>query len=362
MASTARQSFEAANAVVDAETEWLFSHDAAAYQALLKKAPWREDPYYFQHVRISVVALLKMVLHARAGGDMEVMGLMQGRVCCETRTMYVTDAFALPVEGTETRVNAQDEAYEYMVSYLDGCRATGRPQHALGWYHSHPGYGCWLSGIDVQTQQTNQQQDPFVAVVIDPWRTMTAGHVDIGAFRTLPAEHHVDAPSARPPVPADKAEDYGAHASRYYPLDVRFFKLASDRAVYERLWSQYWAHALHTSPSRLERAMAVQATHDLARQLGTHATAVHGAPPPTGVSLVQAARAAPRAADADSDATGLAQHLAQREHELPLARLAAASYERAADAEHAALRAALHDSLWPTREADDAARDVAIQE
>ncbi|KAG5038482.1 hypothetical protein JHK86_019322 [Glycine max] len=27
------------------------------------------------------------------------------------------DAFALPVEGTKTRVNAQADAYEYMVDY-----------------------------------------------------------------------------------------------------------------------------------------------------------------------------------------------------------------------------------------------------
>lgn len=33
--------------------------------------------------------------------------------------------------------------------------------------HSHPGYGCWLSGIDVSTQLQNQQfQDPWVAVVV----------------------------------------------------------------------------------------------------------------------------------------------------------------------------------------------------
>ena len=31
--------------------------------------------------------------------------------------MVVMDAFALPVEGTETRVNAQADAYEYMVEY-----------------------------------------------------------------------------------------------------------------------------------------------------------------------------------------------------------------------------------------------------
>lgn len=43
----------------------------------------------------------------------------------------------------------------------------GRLENAIGWYHSHPGYGCWLSGIDVSTQMLNQQfQEPFVAVVV----------------------------------------------------------------------------------------------------------------------------------------------------------------------------------------------------
>ena len=48
-----------------------------------------------------------MVMHARAGGSLEVMGLMQGKI--DTRdpagpTFIVMDAFALPVEATETRV------------------------------------------------------------------------------------------------------------------------------------------------------------------------------------------------------------------------------------------------------------------
>ena len=56
-------------------------------------------------------------MHARSGGNLEVMGLMQGKVI--GNTMVVMDAFALPVEGTETRVNAQAQANEYMVQYLD---------------------------------------------------------------------------------------------------------------------------------------------------------------------------------------------------------------------------------------------------
>lgn len=29
-----------------------------------------------------------------------------------------------------------------------------RPEMVVGWYHSHPGFGCWLSGVDVNTQQS----------------------------------------------------------------------------------------------------------------------------------------------------------------------------------------------------------------
>lgn len=64
---------------------------------------------------------------------------------------------------------------------------VGRQENAIGWYHSHPGYGCWLSGIDVSTQMLNQNfQEPFVAIVIDPVRTISAGKVCLGAFRTYP--------------------------------------------------------------------------------------------------------------------------------------------------------------------------------
>ena len=68
-------------------------------------------------MRISALALLKMAMHAKSGGNIEVMGVMQGKVLDDT--FIVMDAFALPVEGTETRVNAQAEAYEYMVDFLE---------------------------------------------------------------------------------------------------------------------------------------------------------------------------------------------------------------------------------------------------
>ena len=78
------------------------------------------SPHYFKHIKISALALLKMVMHARSGGNMEVMGLLLGKV--DGNTMIVMDGVALPVEGTETRVNAQAQAYEYMASYTEAAK------------------------------------------------------------------------------------------------------------------------------------------------------------------------------------------------------------------------------------------------
>lgn len=61
-----------------------------------------------------------MVMHARSGGNLEVMGLMLGKV--DGETMIIMDSFALPVEGTETRVNAQAAAYEYMAAYIENAK------------------------------------------------------------------------------------------------------------------------------------------------------------------------------------------------------------------------------------------------
>jgi COP9 signalosome complex subunit 5 len=78
------------------------------------------SPHFFKDIKISALALLKMVMHARSGGTLEVMGLLLGKV--DANTMIVMDSFALPVEGTETRVNAQAQAYEYMTAYIEAAK------------------------------------------------------------------------------------------------------------------------------------------------------------------------------------------------------------------------------------------------
>lgn len=209
-----------------------------------------------------------MTMHARSGGNLEVMGLMQGKI--SGNTFVVTDAFRLPVEGTETRVNAQDEANEYMVGYLEACRQQGKLENAVGWYHSHPGYGCWLSGIDVSTQHTQQMfSDPFCAVVIDPDRTISAGKVEIGAFRTFPEDYKNEAvdTDGYQSIPLNKAEDFGAHSSRYYSLEVSHFKSTLDSHLLELLWNKYWAQTLSQNPLTSNHDFTTKQIADLAEKI-----------------------------------------------------------------------------------------------
>ena len=225
-----------------------------------------------------------MTIHARSGGDIEVMGLMLGKV--EHETFIVTDAVRLPVEGTETRVNAGSEADEYAAQYLSLSRDAGQADNAVGWYHSHPGYGCWLSGIDVQTEHNNQlYQDPFLAVVIDPHRTISAGKVEIGAFRTYPEGYKPEGAESSDTglaaVPTAKAADFGAHANRYYALEVSHYKSTLDSKILEQLWNKYWVQTLSSSPLFTNREYVTSQIADLAvktRMLHERAKAQGDAP------------------------------------------------------------------------------------
>lgn len=207
-------------------------------------------------------------MHAKSGGNLEVMGVMQGKVMGDT--FIIIDAFALPVEGTETRVNAQAEANEYMVSFLETSKQTGRPEHVVGWYHSHPGYGCWLSGIDVNTQMTNQRyQEPFLAIVVDPHRTLAAGKVELGAFRTYPEGYSPpdEGPSQYQTIPIDKIEDFGVHAKQYYQLETSYFKSYTDEVLLDALWMKYWGATLSSSPLRAVRDLVTKQLNDVGKKL-----------------------------------------------------------------------------------------------
>ncbi|KAL0069026.1 COP9 signalosome catalytic subunit rri1 [Marasmius tenuissimus] len=231
--STASQTFDLLNNVqVLSPEDEIFKYDREEQKRINDAAPWKNDPHYFKKCKISAVALIKMVIHARSGVPYEIMGMMQGKII--GTTMVIMDSFALPVQGTETRVNAGNEAAEYMVQYMEG---SGK---------------------------------------VDPNRTISAGKVDIGAFRTYPENYKPPntSPSEYQSIPLSKIEDFGVHANQYYQLEVEIFKSSLDQELLGMLWNKYWANTLSQSPLISNRAYAVSQLADLHQKLSKAGSAV----------------------------------------------------------------------------------------
>ena len=134
-----------------------------------------------EQIYISPLSLLKMLRHGKAGIPLEVMGLMLGDYV-DDYTVKCIDVFSMPQSGTETTIESIDEGFQ--VKMVEMLKQTGRNEIVVGWYHSHPGFGCWLSSTDINTQKTFEQQVPrTVAVVVDTIQSVR-GRVVIDAFRT----------------------------------------------------------------------------------------------------------------------------------------------------------------------------------
>ncbi len=98
-------------------------------------------------------------------------------------TIKVVDVFAMPQSGTSVSVESVDPAYQQQI--LEMLKQTERTEMVVGWYHSHPSFGCWLSNVDINTQQSFERLNPkTVAVVLDPIQSVR-GKVVIDAFRLI---------------------------------------------------------------------------------------------------------------------------------------------------------------------------------
>ncbi|EDQ85428.1 uncharacterized protein MONBRDRAFT_11954 [Monosiga brevicollis MX1] len=199
-------------------------------------------------VHISSLALLKMLKHGRAGIPMEVMGLMLGEFV-DDYTVRVIDVFAMPQNGTGVSVEAVDPVFQTQM--LDMLKQTGRPEMVVGWYHSHPGFGCWLSGVDINTQQSFEALNQrAVAVVIDPIQSVK-GKVVIDAFRLINPQTLMMGQEPRQTTsnlghlerPSLQARIHGLNR-HYYSLAINYRKNPLEEKMLLNLHKRPWDHGL----------------------------------------------------------------------------------------------------------------------
>jgi 26S proteasome regulatory subunit N11 len=216
-----------------------------------------------EQVYISSLALLKMLKHGRAGVPMEVMGLMLGEFV-DDFTVKVVDVFSMPQTGNSVSVEAVDPVFQ--TKMLDMLKQTGRPETVVGWYHSHPGFGCWLSGTDINTQQSFEQLNPrAVGVVVDPIQSVK-GKVVIDCFRLINPQATMMGQEARQTTsnighlnkPTITALIHGLNR-HYYSIAINYKKNTLEQQMLRNLYKSKWQKHL-TIPSYVENAKKNLAT------------------------------------------------------------------------------------------------------
>ena len=133
-------------------------------------------------VQVSGIALLKMLKHSSSGIPLEVIGILLGRFI-DDYTVSVVDVFHTPQTGND--LNGDNVEDDFQQKMKENLMKTGRVEEIIGWYHSHPGTGIWLSNVDVNTQMRREKSNQrSIAIVVDTVQSVR-GRVSIGAFRCI---------------------------------------------------------------------------------------------------------------------------------------------------------------------------------
>jgi len=104
--------------------------------------------------------------HCASNSDREVGGVLLGRAAGEGLTVEAALAATGAVEG-RARLTFTHETWNALFAQID----ADHPDLALvGWYHSHPDFGVFLSPHDLFIQTSFFGAQHQVAYVIDPVR------------------------------------------------------------------------------------------------------------------------------------------------------------------------------------------------
>lgn len=121
----------------------------------------------------------------------------------------------------------------------------------VGWYHSHPGFGCWLSGVDINTQQSFEAlSERAVAVVVDPIQSVK-GKVVIDAFRLINPNVMVLGQEPRQTTsnlghlqkPSIQALIHGLNR-HYYSISINYRKNEREQKMLLNLHKKSWQDGL----------------------------------------------------------------------------------------------------------------------
>ncbi len=127
------------------------------------------------YIRADALNSAEKVMQEAAERGMEALGLLVGHVYSWKGSQYVMVEHFITAKNSPTAVSVKfsREAFtELTKSYLSHFK---QKKLIVGWIHSHPSYGCFLSQTDIDTQKRFFSAPFNIAMVIDPLRRSNGG-------------------------------------------------------------------------------------------------------------------------------------------------------------------------------------------
>jgi len=181
------------NEIISSQIEWVECDDV--YKPIEK--PIQEfltergiDDHKFDQAYILKTAHESLIDHLKEDTKVEHGGILFGNAYVDSEYgiyVEVTGAIAAPATmGTGAYLEFTAESWLGIMDYAK----TAHPEaNIVGWYHSHPNIGVFMSGTDMRTQQAFFYHPWCLSIVCDPVRNeigyflgYNAMHIDVIQF------------------------------------------------------------------------------------------------------------------------------------------------------------------------------------
>ena len=119
-------------------------------------------------VFLAYVAVKQMLAHARSDTTREIGGVLYGRQIKSRHGLCTVVTGALEAKDTEAGVAHVTFSHDTWNDIYRRLDEHGDDAKIVGWYHSHPGFGIFLSNQDMFIQRNFFTAPGQIAIVVDP--------------------------------------------------------------------------------------------------------------------------------------------------------------------------------------------------
>jgi proteasome lid subunit RPN8/RPN11 len=118
-------------------------------------------------VYISPDAYKRMKDHAATSDEVELCGVLVGDICKDDQGIYLSVTGAIEGEGANT-YGTQVTFTQQTWDHIHEVRERDYPDaQIVGWFHTHPGFGVFLSGMDTFIQENFFNAPHQIAIVLE---------------------------------------------------------------------------------------------------------------------------------------------------------------------------------------------------